>query len=79
MRGYGDHDPAEHGATNGLRVAAERSLNQAQSRPGRDREAAHALLAADAFLTLACAEAAEADDPDAVLLSISGKMGDGGG
>ena len=38
--------------------------------PGRNREAAFALLAADALLTLACEQALDVDDPEEVLLEI---------
>ena len=37
-------------------------LEEAVARPGRDREAAHQLLAADALITYACEAASEAGD-----------------
>jgi hypothetical protein len=40
------------------------------SHPGRHRKAAFALLAADAFLTLACGQAVETEDPEEAILSI---------
>lgn len=46
---------------------ALRALGEALDRPGRDRRAAHALLAADALLTWACEDAARAADPEATL------------
>lgn len=46
------------------------ALQAAVERPGRNREGAFALLAADALLTRACEEAAQAADPEAQLLAI---------
>ena len=42
-------------------------LEEAVARPGRDREAAHQLLAADALITYACEAASEAGDVRGVL------------
>lgn len=53
-----------------LEVAGARALYRALTGPGRDRETAYALLAADALLTAAASRAADADDPDAALLSV---------
>ncbi len=49
---------------------AHRALAEALTRPGRDREGAYALLAADALLTWATEDAAHADDPAAVLEGV---------
>jgi len=76
---YGGHDAGARGSMDSLCTAAVQALNQARSRPGRDREAASALLAADALLTAACAMSSEAEDPDAALVRITGEVGDGGG
>ena len=46
-----------------LVAAALRALAVAESRPGRDREAAFALLAADGLMTLAVERLSEAEDP----------------
>ncbi len=50
-----------------LREGALRALRAALERPGRSREGAHALLAADGLLTWAVEDAAEEDDPAASL------------
>ena len=44
-----------------------RHLGEALKRPGRNREAAFYLLAADALLTYACEASVEHDDPEAAL------------
>jgi len=49
---------------------ALRSLNRALAHPGRDREGALHLLAADGFLTYACEAATEADDVGATLRNL---------
>jgi len=46
-----------------FRGAALRSLDSALARPGRVRESAFELLAADALLTFACEAALESEDP----------------
>ncbi len=46
------------------------SLDEALSRPGRNREGALHLLAADGFLTYACEAATETDDVGATLRSL---------
>jgi len=48
-------------------AGAIRALQAALVRPGRSREAAEALLAADALLTYVLEDAAEADNPEAVV------------
>lgn len=49
---------------------AVRALQEALQRPGRNREGAFALLAADALLTRACEDASRSADPEAQLLAI---------
>jgi rubrerythrin len=46
---------------------AVRALQEALQRPGRSREAAEALLAADALLTYVLEDAAEAPDPESLV------------
>jgi len=53
-----------------LRDAALRALAEALARPGRDRDGAFALLAADGLLTWAMEDAADTADPDAKLLAL---------
>lgn len=53
-----------------LMVAARERLGRARARPGRVRESAFHLLAADAFFSYACEAALESDDPEAALLRI---------
>jgi hypothetical protein len=45
-------------------------LDRAVARPGRDREAAHQLLAADALVTYGCEAASEADDVEGALAEV---------
>ncbi len=45
-----------------LSAAAAEQLDEALARPGRSREGAFHLLAADAFMTYACEAAADAPD-----------------
>ena len=52
------------------------SLAKALGKPGRDREAAFHLLAADAFLTYACEALAHEPDPRAALETLLGGLGD---
>lgn len=51
------------------------ALEEAMRRPGRDREAAFYLLAADALLTYACEAAAAAADVEEQLRSILERTG----
>ncbi len=64
-----------------LVAGALRALDQAVDRPGRDREAAEALLAADALLTWAMEDAADAPDPQGALREILDRVveAEGGG
>lgn len=50
-----------------LALEAKSSLDEAVRRPGRRRDAAFLLLAADALFTYACEAAAEEDDVEAAL------------
>jgi hypothetical protein len=47
--------------------AARARLDESRARPGRVRESAFELLAADALITYACEAALESDDPEAAL------------
>ena len=53
-----------------LRDAVLRALSEALARPGRDRDGAFALLAADGLLTWAMEDTADSTDPDADLLAL---------
>ncbi|MCH7855395.1 MAG: hypothetical protein IIB37_01475 [Gemmatimonadetes bacterium] len=53
-------------------------LEEAVARPGRDREAAYQLLAADALYTYGCEAASEAPDVRAVLRDALGRVSAGG-
>lgn len=50
-------------------------LRRARSRPGRVRESALSLLAADALLTWACEAALEAGDPEASMAVVLKRAG----
>ena len=52
-------------------------LEEALGRPGRDREAAYQLLAADALVTYGCEAASEAADVRGVLREILGRVSTG--
>lgn len=54
--------------------AALRALREALARPGRDREGAYALLAADALLTDAARGLMEAADPEGVLTELMDRI-----
>jgi hypothetical protein len=68
--------PGEGGAslTGPLLKAGLVHLEEAAARPGRDREAAYRLLAADALITYACEAASEAPDVEAALEEILGRV-----
>ena len=53
-------------------------LEDAVGRPGRDREAAYHLLAADALVTYGCEAASEAVDVRGVLREALGRVSTGG-
>ncbi len=59
--------------------AARTSLAEALARPGRNREAAFRLLAADALATYACEAAAESSGLEARLLDILAQLQQGSG
>lgn len=46
------------------------ALDQVHARPGRDRHAAEALLAADALFTSAVQDAAHSPDPERVMTTL---------
>lgn len=62
-----------------LTEAALRALDHAIARPGRERETAFALLAADALMTAAVECLAEADDPEARMRELVERLAIGGG
>ncbi len=53
-------------------------LNEAAARPGRDREAAYQLLAADALITYSCEAASEAADVRGALREVLVRVSAGG-
>jgi hypothetical protein len=54
--------------------AALRALREALARPGRNREGAFALLAADALLTDASRGLLEAEDPEGALIALMDRI-----
>ncbi len=52
-------------------------LEAAVARPGRDREAAYQLLAADALVTYGCEAASESSDVRSLLREILGRVSTG--
>ncbi len=52
-------------------------LEEAMVMPGRDREAAYQLLAADALITYGCEAASEAVDVEGVLREVLGRVSSG--
>lgn len=66
--------PAE-GVVGPLLARGRAALHDAVVRPGRNREAAFHLLAADAYLTWACEAAAEEDDPGDALAALTQSVG----
>ena len=79
-------DPVEGKTMAGvLSAAAAEELGEALARPGRSREGAYHLLAADALMTYACEAAAEAPDLEmrlsamlAALATTDGSSGPSG-
>lgn len=63
--------------TESLLMAGLLHLEEAVTRPGRDREAAHRLLAADALITYGCEAASEAADIRGVLREVLGRVSSG--
>lgn len=81
MERFGGASPGADGEA--LWTAALRALEEALARPGRSRDGAYALLAADALLTYAVEDAVDLDDPEAALeellrrvAALSGDEGD---
>lgn len=68
VRRFGDTEVEARGEV--LLQGALRALEAAMDRPGRDRDGAFALLAADALLTWACEDAACSADPETELSGI---------
>ena len=65
------HAEGESGSmTERITLLARAALDQARARPGRIRESAFQLLAADALVTYACEAALEEGDPRAALRTI---------
>lgn len=60
-----------------LARAGSGALEEAVRRPGRDRDAAFYLLAADALLTYACEAAADGEDVERKLRAILERTGAG--
>ncbi len=69
----------EAGLPSALADEALRSLGEALDRPGRNREGAFHLLAADGYLTYACEAAAEAEDVGATLRYLLERVAVSGG
>ena len=63
--------------TESLLMAGLLHLEEAVTRPGRDREAAYRLLAADALITYGCEAASEAADIRGVLREVLGRVSSG--
>jgi hypothetical protein len=53
------------------------ALSEAAGRPGRDREAAFRLLAADAYITYACEAALEDTEPERAPEELVGRIAAG--
>jgi mannose/cellobiose epimerase-like protein (N-acyl-D-glucosamine 2-epimerase family) len=68
MKRYGG--VAEEAEQQDFVEAALRALKVSLARPGRDREAAYALLAADGLMTYAVELMATAEDPEARLWAL---------
>ena len=65
-----DPDGGAASVPRSLLKAALMHLEDAVVRPGRDREAAHQLLAADALITYGCEAASEANDVRGALREV---------
>jgi len=61
---------ADQATADELAAAAVRALKEALHRPGRDREGAFALLAADGLLTAAVEDFASSEDPEGAFESV---------
>ena len=65
------HAETESGSmTERITLLARTALDEARAQPGRIRESAFQLLAADALVTYACEAALEERDPPAALRTI---------
>jgi hypothetical protein len=73
-----DPDRGGRSVSESLLEAGVVHLEKAVARPGRHREAAYQLLAADALITYGCEAASEADDLRGALVAILGRVGTGG-
>ncbi len=69
-----DPDDGAASVTESLLQAGLLHLEEAVGRPGRDREAAYQLLAADALITYGCEAASEAADVRGVLSEVLGRV-----
>jgi hypothetical protein len=70
------HGRTEAPTAEGLEALGEEAIARALERPGRDREAAFALLTGDAFLTYACeASAQDEGDVGVALIGIIKRLG----
>jgi hypothetical protein len=70
---FGGMDGADPGADEAAEGAL-RALREALARPGRDREGAYALLAADALLTEAARGLVDGPDPESGLLELMDRI-----
>ncbi len=75
--GVPDPDGGAVSVPRALVDAGLRHLEKTVASPGRDREAAHRLLAADALVTYGCEAAAEANDVRAALEELLGRVSTG--
>lgn len=79
IRRFGGVEPGDGGLGSGeLADGGLRALREALARPGRDREGAYALLAADALLTRAARELAGEEDPETVLEGLIRRVAEEG-
>jgi hypothetical protein len=70
------YGPTEVPTVDGLEARGEKAVANALKRPGRDRDAAFALLTGDAFLTYACEASAEDNgDLGEALMGIIQRLG----
>lgn len=72
------YDASEDGAPRAvLEERGVRALRDAMARPGRDREAAFRLLAADGYLTYACEAVLDLDEPEPALRELLRRVATG--
>jgi hypothetical protein len=72
MHRYAEASP--HEDVDGLLEGVRRALRYSLAHPGRDREAAFSLLAADGLLTLVVERLADADDPEARIRALVAEL-----